>query len=475
MVSTGAWRPAGWWGPPEPASAPVSIIQPYLTSRLRAVRDAFAQRRTRAELLGRIAAVDRVQAVIEFTPAGEILDANDNFLRAFGYAREQVVGQHHRMFVDPAERESEEYRAFWQRLGEGHHDSGLYRRFAADGREVWIQGSYSPVRDAIGRVRRVVKHATDVTAQRLQAADMQGRLDAIDRAQAVITFDLDGVILEANDNFLTALGYRREEVIGQHHRMFVERTERESPAYRQFWERLRRGEYNAALYKRVRRDGSPIWIQASYNPIFDAAGRPLKVVKYATDVTRQTLAAQALRSSLEQLNDTVPAIAGDAQNANRLAREASGSAGTGGVLVDELVSAIADINERARAMAEIIAVIDSIAFQTNILAINAAVEAAHAGELGKGFGVVAQEVRALALRSAQSSKEIRALVQNTADALAGCSSRAQRAGAAMQAITGSSAQVDERIRQIAEAARAQADGLAQVSRTLSDLQLDAAA
>ncbi|MGN2245480.1 methyl-accepting chemotaxis protein [Frateuria sp. GZRR35] len=450
-------------------------IKPYLTSRLRAVRDAFAQRRTRAELLGRIAAVDRVQAVIEFTPAGEILDANDNFLRAFGYTREQVVGQHHCMFVDPAERESEEYQAFWQRLGEGHHDSGLYRRLAADGREVWIQGSYSPVRDAIGRVRRVVKHATDVTAQRLQAADMQGRLDAIDRAQAVITFDLDGVILAANDNFLAALGYRREEVIGQHHRMFVERTERESPAYRQFWERLRRGEYNAALYKRVRRDGSPIWIQASYNPIFDAAGRPLKVVKYATDVTRQTLAAQALRNSLEQLNDTVPAIAGDAQNANRLAREASGSAGTGGVLVDELVSAIADINERARAMAEIIAVIDSIAFQTNILAINAAVEAAHAGELGKGFGVVAQEVRALAQRSAQSSKEIRALVQNTADALAGCSSRAQRAGAAMQAITGSSAQVDERIRQIAEAARAQADGLAQVSRTLSDLQLDAAA
>lgn len=443
--------------------------------RLRHLRQRYDRRRTRADLLGRIEAIDHVQAVIEFTPEGVILDANETFLRAFGYTREQVVGQHHRMFVDPAERESEDYRAFWQRLGAGHPDSGLYRRFAGDGREVWIQGSYSPIRDRRGRVRRVVKHATDVTAQRLQAADMEGRLNAIGRAQAVITFDLDGIILDANANFLAAMGYRREEVVGQHHRMFVERAERESLAYRQFWERLRRGEYNAALYKRVRRDGSPIWIQASYNPIFDMAGRPLKVVKYATDVTRQTLAAQTLRASLEHLNDTVPAIAGQAQTANRLAVEASGSAGTGGTLVKELVAAIGDINQRAHAMAEIIAVMDSIAFQTNILAINAAVEAAHAGELGKGFGVVAQEVRALAQRSALSAKEIRELVQNTTDALGGCSTRAQRAGEAMQAIVGSSTQVDERIRQIAEAARSQADGLAQVSRTLAEMQLGAAA
>jgi methyl-accepting chemotaxis protein len=460
-----------------PAADEPDVItsKPTIASRLRELWATRGQRRTRADLLGRITAIDQVQAVIEFTPAGVILDANENFLRTFGYTREQVVGQHHRMFVDPAEHEGEAYRVFWQHLGEGRHDSGVYRRLARDGREVWIQGSYSPVRDALGRVRRVIKHATDVTTQRLQAADMEGRLNAIDRAQAVITFDLDGVILDANANFLAALGYRREEVVGQHHRMFVERAEHASPAYRQFWERLRRGEYNAALYKRVRRDGSPIWIQASYNPIFDLAGRPLKVVKYATDVTRQTLAAQALRDSLEQLNDTVPAIAGDAQNANRLAGDARYSAGTGGALVDELVAAIGDINERARAMAEIISVMDSIAFQTNILALNAAVEAAHAGELGKGFGVVAQEVRALAQRSAQSSKEIRELVQNTVDALAGCSSRAQRAGEAMQAINGSSAQVDERIRQIAEAARAQADGLARVGRTLADLQLDATA
>lgn len=445
-----------------------------LIDRLRRLQQGRL-RHTRRDLLGRIQAIDQMQAVVQFTPEGVVLDANDPFLQVFGYRREQVVGQHHRMFVDPAEHESEAYRAFWQRLGEGRHDSGLYRRLAADGRELWIQGSYSPIRDRLGRVRRVVKHATDVTGQRLQVADMEGRLNAIDRAQAVIVFGLDGIILDANANFLEAMGYQREEVIGRHHRMFVEPAERESPAYRVFWERLRRGEYNAALFKRVRRDGSPVWIQASYNPIFDMAGRPLKVVKYATDVTRQTLAAQTLQRSLRQLNDTVPAIAGEAQTANRLAMEANGNAGAGGALVQELAAAIVDINRRAQAMAEIITVMDAIAFQTHILAINAAVEAAHAGELGKGFGVVAQEVRALAQRSAQSAREIRELVHNTTDALAGCGARAQRAGEAMQAIVDSSTQVDQRIRQIAGAARAQADGLAQVSRTLADLQLGATA
>jgi methyl-accepting chemotaxis protein len=215
-----------------------------------------------------------------------------------------------------------------------------------------------------------------------------------------------------------------------------------------------------------------VWIQASYNPIFDAAGRPLKVVKYATDVTRQTLATHALGESLQQLNDTVPAIAGQAQAANGLARQASDDAAGGGALVQALAAAIVEMNQRAQAMQEIISTMDAIAFQTQILAINAAVEAAHAGERGKGFGVVAQEVRMLATRSKQSARDIRALVHGTTDDLAGCTARAQRARQSMQAIVASSAQVDERIRQIADAARAQATGLDRVGRTLAELQRD---
>ena len=430
--------------------------------------------RSRSELEGQIRALHAAQAIIEFDLDGTILDANDNFLQAFGYGRGEVIGQHHRLFVDPAESEGEAYREFWRGLAQGQHHDALFRRIGKDGRDVWIQGSYSPVLDRRGRPRKVIKHAIDVTAQRLRNADMEGQLAAIDRAQAVISFDLDGIILDANPNFLAVLGYAREEVVGRHHRLFVAPAERESAQYRQFWERLRRGEYDAALYRRVRKDGGDVWIQASYNPIFDTAGRPIKVVKYATDVTRQTLAAQVLQRSLGSLSDSVPAIAGEARTANRLASEANGSANAGGLLVERLVNTIGDINLRAQSMAEIIGVMDEITFQTNILALNAAVEAAHAGTHGRGFGVVAQEVRALAQRSAQSARDIRDLIQNTIDALAESSDSARQAGAAMHAIVDATAQVNDRVDQIARAAHSQAGGIAEVGEAIRELRLGAA-
>jgi methyl-accepting chemotaxis protein len=444
----------------------------YLRSWLEKSRNLAHSRR---ELQGQIEALHKAQAIIEFRLDGTIVAANDNFLSTMGYQRNEVVGQHHRMFVDPNERDGEEYKCFWQQLGSGEHSTGQYKRIAKGGREVWIQGSYSPILDRHGKPYKVVKHAIDVTAQRLAAADMEGRLAAIDRAQAVISFDLDGIILDANDNFLQALGYRREEVIGRHHRIFVDAATRESADYRQFWARLRKGEYNAGLYSRVRRDGSEVWIQATYNPIFDMSGRPFKIIKYATDVTEQTSAVQTLQSALGSLSETVPAIAGQAQSASHLAHEASSSANSGGSLVDELVGTISDINDRARSMAEIISVMDSIAFQTNILAINAAVEAAHAGEQGKGFGVVAQEVRALAQRSAQSARDIRELIQNAIDSLAKGSHRAHQAGEAMHAIVASALQVNERVSQIANAADSQANGINQVTQAIERLRASSAA
>jgi methyl-accepting chemotaxis protein len=424
----------------------------------------------RSELRGQIQALHKAQAIIEFRLDGTILHANDNFLRTMGYKRHEVVGQHHRMFVDPDERESAEYKQFWKHLGSGEHHTGQYKRFAKGGREVWIQGSYSPVLDRRGKPYKVVKHAIDVTAQRMEAADMEGRLAAISRAQAVISFDLDGIILDANDNFLQALGYQREEIVGRHHRMFVDANTRESTAYREFWARLRKGEYNAGLYPRVRKDGKEVWIQATYNPIFDMSGRPFKIVKYATDVTEQTRAVQTLQSALGSLSETVPAIAGQAQSARQLANAASSSASSGGSMVSDLVGTISDINDRAQSMAEIIGVMDSIAFQTNILAINAAVEAAHAGEQGKGFGVVAQEVRALAQRSAQSARDIRELIQNAIDSLAEGSQRARQAGEAMHAIVTSAVQVNDRVGQIASAADSQALGINQVNMAIERLR-----
>ncbi|MFM1988283.1 MAG: hypothetical protein RJA99_1240 [Pseudomonadota bacterium] len=254
----------------------------------------------RADAQGKLEAVSRSQAVIEFDTKGTILTANDNFLGALGYTLAEIKGQHHSMFATPDYRSSAEYRAFWDKLGRGEFDAGQYKRIAKGGREIWIQASYNPVFDASGKPVKVVKFATDITAAKLTEADMTGRLTAIDRAQAAIEFSLDGRILHANDNFLGALGYTIAEIKGQHHSMFVEPAYRASVEYRMFWDKLGRGEFDAGQYKRIAKGGREIWIQATYNPIFDPDGKAYKVVKYATDVTEQVKAAQMLQLAVEQ-------------------------------------------------------------------------------------------------------------------------------------------------------------------------------
>jgi methyl-accepting chemotaxis protein len=256
-------------------------------------------------LVGMVNAINRVQAVIEFTMDGKILHANENFLKTLGYSLEEVKGNHHSMFVDTGYRQSPEYRLFWDKLGRGEYDTGQYKRIAKGGREVWIQASYNPVFDANGKPFKVVKFATDITQQKLQSADYEGQLAAISKAQAVIQFTLDGKVIDANSNFLNVLGYTLDEIKGHHHSMFVEPSYRQGPEYRLFWEKLGRGEYDAGQYKRIGKGGTEIWIQASYNPIMDADGKPFKVVKYATDVTANVKASQALQQAVQQVQAVV--------------------------------------------------------------------------------------------------------------------------------------------------------------------------
>ncbi|AIF47639.1 methyl-accepting chemotaxis protein [Dyella japonica] len=232
-------------------------------------------------------ALHRVQAVIEFDLKGKILTANDNFLNALGYTLEDIRGQHHRIFCEPAYAASPAYKKFWENLAKGILDRGEYKRIAGDGREVWINASYNPVFDDSGKPYKVVKFATDVTASRQEKAEFQGKVDAINKAQAMIEFDLGGQVLTANQNFLSAMGYALEEIQGHHHRMFCEDSYTASPAYAEFWAKLNRGEFDAGRYKRLGKGGRVIWIQASYNPIYDGNGRLCKVVKFATDVTAQ--------------------------------------------------------------------------------------------------------------------------------------------------------------------------------------------
>jgi methyl-accepting chemotaxis protein len=230
-------------------------------------------------------ALDRVQAIIEFDLDGKIISANENFLHTFEYEANEIVGQHHRIFCDQQYAASPEYSEFWKNLGRGEFVEAEFKRLAKSGREIWLRASYNPVFDADGNPIRVVKFATDVTASKLRTAEYQSKINAIERAQAVIEFDLDGTITAVNENFLEIFGYGLDEVVGKHHRIFCDPGYAESPEYGQFWQKLRRGEYEAGEFKRIRKDGRDVWLQASYNPILDIEERPIKVIKFASDIT----------------------------------------------------------------------------------------------------------------------------------------------------------------------------------------------
>lgn len=247
-------------------------------------------------------AFSRSQAIISFTPDGTILDANENFCKAVGYARNEILGKHHRIFVDPREASSTEYKAFWEKLAKGKYDQRQYKRITKSGNEIWIEASYNPVIHR-GKVIKIVKIATDITNAKLESLESAGKLSALSRAQAIIEFTPDGKILTANQNFLDTLGYELEEIIGKHHSIFCEKEYVASSQYAQFWPRLAAGEFFNDEFKRFTKDGRAIYIQATYNPIFDAEGKVFKIVKFATDVSGRVRALQEIGAGLGRLAD----------------------------------------------------------------------------------------------------------------------------------------------------------------------------
>jgi methyl-accepting chemotaxis protein len=258
--------------------------------------------RASADSNGQLAAISKSQAVIEFQMDGTVLTANENFLKTMGYQLDEIKGKHHSMFVEDAYRDSAAYRDFWVQLNRGEYVADEFKRIGKGGRAVWIQASYNPILDADGKPFKVVKYATDITQQKMINANYAGQIAAIGKSQAVIEFKMDGTVVTANDNFLRTLGYTLDEVKGKHHSMFVEESYRESSAYRDFWARLNRGEYETDEFKRIGKGGRAVWIQASYNPILDADGKPFKVVKYATDLTREKLALNAMIADVAMLS-----------------------------------------------------------------------------------------------------------------------------------------------------------------------------
>ncbi len=247
-------------------------------------------------------ALNRAQAVIEFTLDGYITHANENFLDVMGYTLEEVVGQHHSMFCEPSFEQSAAYVDFWADLASGKIERAEYKRIGKGGREVWINASYNPVLDIEGRVHKIVKFATDVTAEKARSAELAGLVNAMRKAQAVVEFDMDGLLIDANENFLDLMGYTVEDVRGEHHRVFCDDDYAASLAYRKFWQKLNRGEFDCGRYRRLGNNGKVVWIQATYNPILDLNGNPVKVVKFATDITEQVMLEQrsAARAETEQ-------------------------------------------------------------------------------------------------------------------------------------------------------------------------------
>ncbi len=365
-----------------------------------------------SDMQSALEAVKSRMAVVELSPQGEIIDANPIFLGVLGYALEDLRGRHHRVLCPADYVASPAYATFWRRLAEGETLSDRFKRVHKNGSDVWLEASYIPIRDQLGHVVKVLKIATDITAPVLKESANRSLIEALHRSMAVIEFDLNGNVITANANFLAATGYTLGEVQGRHHSLFCRQAYTKTVEYQQFWDALHAGKHCAGLFQRVNKAGHDVWLNATYNPLFDAQGKLYGVIKLATDDTRQveqkareTEAAQLAYKTSQQTDVAT-------QNGIAVIKDAA-------AIVDSIASDLrgasalfTDLNQQSSNIKAIVTGIKDIAEQTNLLALNAAIEAARAGDQGRGFAIVADEVRNLASRTAKATAEIVTVVEH---------------------------------------------------------------
>lgn len=347
-------------------------------------------------------------ATIEFDPQGNILSASSHFLQAMGYELSEIQGQHHRIFCDSSYVQTSEYRDFWSSIAQGQCKSGTFERYNKAGDLVVIEATYFPITNNDGNIDRVMKIASDVTEQVNQARLQKDIITALNQNFAVIEFETDGTIINANQNFLQGLGYTADQIIGQHHKMFCfDDFYQENP---NFWNQLGSGQAYSGRFLRKTQQGANLWIQASYSPIRNAKGDVYKIVKFASDITQDVEHEQAISDAANVAYSTAVETSQVAQEGNQVLK---GTVTISQKMVTNLTDSISKVEELASLsndVSEIVKTIGGIADQTNLLALNAAIEAARAGEQGRGFAVVADEVRQLASRTSDSTEEITQVV-----------------------------------------------------------------